>query len=195
MAKFEIAWGEAEINEGGYVNDSLDQGGETYRGITRRFHPDWAGWRLIETHKTASPANFTQRLDNDKQLYQLVLKVYRHSYWKPIRGADIPNQHIANKVFDTGINQGVTRSIRYLQDSLNLLNRNEKSYGDIEVDGKMGDTTLATLDQFLRLEEGHPDYLLKSMAIMQGTFYIEIMHRKPSQRRFARGWLNRVGLS
>jgi lysozyme family protein len=194
MADFEIAFGETEINEGGYVNDPVDEGGETYRGVTRRFHPDWPGWAIVDKHKAVSPDSFQTCLDNDESLHELVKQVYRRDYWNPIRGDEIPNQHIANKVFDTGVNQGVARSIRYLQESLNLLNRNQKDYADIAVDGTLGDVTLATLQQFMQLEHGQPDYLLKSLALMQGSYYLDILRRKPAQQKFARGWLNRVGL-
>lgn len=194
MADFEIAFGETEINEGGYVNDPIDEGGETYRGVTRRFHPDWPGWSIVDKHKASSPDDFRTLLDNDQKLYELVKQVYRRDYWNPIRGDEIPNQHVANKVFDTGVNQGVARSVRYLQESLNLLNRNQNNYADIVVDGKLGDLTLATLKKFLQLEGDRPDYLLKSLAVMQGSFYVDILRRKPDQQKFARGWLNRVGL-
>ena len=194
MADFEIAWGETEINEGGYVNDSVDAGGETYRGVTRRFHPEWQGWAIVEKYKQEFPDSFKQKLDDDRELYQLVKDLYRKHYWAPIHGDEIPNQHIANKVFDTGVNQGVARSVRYLQEGLNLLNRNQKNYPDIQVDGKFGEQTMAALRSFLKLENGQPDYLLKILALMQGSFYLEIMRNKPDQQRFARGWLNRVGL-
>ncbi|MFM7564688.1 MAG: glycosyl hydrolase 108 family protein, partial [Planctomycetota bacterium] len=39
MADFAIAFDETMINEGGYVDDPDDRGGETYRGVARRFHP------------------------------------------------------------------------------------------------------------------------------------------------------------
>jgi hypothetical protein len=48
--------------------------------------------------------------------------------------------------------------------------------------------------KFLKLENGHPDYLLKLMNLMQANTYVEIMRRDPTQERFARGWLNRVDL-
>ena len=85
-------------------------------------------------------------------------------------------------------------SLRYLQEGLNLLNRNEASYPDIAVDGTMGPDTLAGLDNFLRLEEGRPDYLLKLMKVMQAARYIELMRADATQEKFARGWLNRVDL-
>ena len=194
VADFDIAWGETEINEGGYVNDPVDKGGETYRGVTRRFHPNWPGWLLIQKYQKEYPKSFAQKLDNDPKLYEMVKEVYRKNYWAPIWGDKISNQHIANKVFDTGVNQGVARSLRYLQEGLNLLNRKEKDFDDLKVDGKMGQRTLRALSLFLRSESGSPDYLLKMMALMQGCFYLDILRRDPTQERFARGWLNRVGL-
>jgi lysozyme family protein len=51
MADFEIAYGETELREGGYVNDPVDRGGETHRGVARKFHPDWSGWKIIDQIK------------------------------------------------------------------------------------------------------------------------------------------------
>ena len=194
MADFEIAYGETEIREGGYVNDPVDPGGETHRGVARRFHPDWEGWEIIDKYKADFPEDFKRRINDDQKLVDLSKALYRKKYWNPIRGDEIPDQHIANKVFDTGVNQGVATSVRYLQEGLNLLNRDQKNYPDIEVDGKFGDLTLKTLKSFLKLENDQPDYLLKMMNVMQAAFYIDVMRRKPSQQKFARGWLNRVDL-
>jgi len=124
----------------------------------------------------------------------LAKELFRERYWNPVRGDDIPDQHIANKVFDTGVNQGVARSTKYLQEGLNLLNRNGSNYADIEVDGKLGDATLTALKAFLKLEDDRPDYLLKVLNLLQASFYMDIMRKDPTQERFARGWLNRVGL-
>ena len=42
MAEFSEAFTQTAAHEGGYSNDPLDRGGETYRGIARVHHPDWA---------------------------------------------------------------------------------------------------------------------------------------------------------
>lgn len=194
MADFDLAYGETEIREGGYVDDPVDRGGETHRGISRRFHPDWPGWAIIDQIKRDHPVDFKKLVDDNERLAELAKELYRKKYWAPIRGDEIPDQHIANKLFDTGVNQGVARSVSYLQDGLNLLNRNQDNYADIEMDGLLGDQSLATLRQFLQLEKGHPDYLLKLINLMQANSYIEIMRRDPTQERFARGWLNRIDL-
>ena len=194
MADFELAYGETELHEGGYVNDPDDRGGETHRGVSRRFHPEWAGWEIIDEIKREHTDDFVRRINEDSRLVELSKQLYREKYWLPIQGDDIPDQHVANQLFDTGVNQGVATSLRYLQEGLNLLNRNATSYPDIAVDGAMGPETLAGLDNFLRLEEGRPDYLLKMMKVMQAARYIEIMRADATQEKFARGWLNRVNL-
>ena len=35
-------------HEGGYSFDPDDAGGETYKGISRRFNPQWSGWKIID---------------------------------------------------------------------------------------------------------------------------------------------------
>lgn len=194
MADFEIAYGETEIREGGYVNDPVDKGGETHRGVTRVYHPKWKGWKIIDQIKADHPNDFIERINANDELVKLSKELYRKNYWAPIRGDELPNQHIANKVFDTGVNQGVATSVRFLQEGLNLLNRNQKNYADTKIDGRFGDSTMKSLKAFLELEKDQPDYLLKIMNLMQANRYIEVMRKDSSQERFARGWLNRVDL-
>ena len=194
MADFDIAYGETEIHEGGYVNDPDDPGGETHRGVSRRFHPDWPGWPIIDRIKADHPDDFVERINSSEQLARLSRELYRERYWVPILGDRIPDQAVANKVFDTGVNQGVATSVGYLQEALNLLNRNGTSYKDVAVDNAMGDQTLTTLNAFLKLENGHPDYLLKILNLLQAMRYIELMRKNPAMEKFARGWLNRVNL-
>lgn len=194
MADFDIAYGETELREGGYVNDPVDRGGETHRGVARKFNPDWEGWVLVDRLKSENPQDFKSVINENVELSLLAKELFRARYWVPIRGDEILDQHIANKVFDTGVNQGVARSVRYLQVGLNRLNRNESDYADIEVDGKLGDQTLGAIVAFLELEKGRPDYLLKLLNLMQAAHYLDVMSRDATQERFARGWLNRVDL-
>ncbi len=194
MADFEIAFDETMLFEGGYVHDPDDKGGETYRGIARKFHGTWPGWTIVDDLKQKSPEHFKDELDRNDKLQDLVKSFYRETFWKAIAGDKLTDQHIANELFDTGVNQGSATAIKYLQESLNLLNRNQKSYADIVVDGKMGDPTLSTLEKFLELDKGHPDALLKLLNLFQGLRYIESARKDPTQRKFMRGWLTRVGL-
>ena len=190
MANFKEAYEITMGHEGGYSNDPVDAGGETYKGITKRFEPDWEGWVIIDSLR--NNPNFPKCLDENEELQEKVMEVYKRKYWDIFWGDKFDNQDIANEMFDTGVNMGTTRAIKYLQKSLNLLNRDQKNYSDISEDGVIGNNTLNTLNNFLNKFKKDVKYLLKLMNLFQGMHYINYMGKDSKQERFARGWLNRV---
>ena len=56
-ASFKPAFDATMRNEGGYGNDPQDPGGETYRGIARKFHSKWEGWTTIDALDHDNPDN------------------------------------------------------------------------------------------------------------------------------------------
>ena len=192
MVDFNQALQKTLLFEGGYSIDPDDVGGETYKGISRRYHPDWTGWPLIDAAKTDSDSSFPSNLKDIEELQDLIAVLYKQLYWDRIWGNSIPEQSIAEKLFDTSVNLGVKRAVGYLQDGLNLLNRNQKNYNDIVSDGLFGRNTLNALKTYLELDDNEPVYLLKIMGVLQGMQYIEVMRKSPVQEKFARGWLKRA---
>jgi lysozyme family protein len=194
MAIFAEAFEKTAAIEGGYVFDPDDAGGETYKGISRRFNPSWGGWVKIDEVKKANPRKrkFDNIFDQDDALQQEVKLFYKQSYWDRFWGDDIPVQEIGEELFDTGVNLGVRRAVRFLQEGLNLLNRNQKNYVDILEDGLFGRNTLKALNAYLKKDD--TSVLLKIMNIFQGMHYIEYMRKDPVQEKYARGWLKRVKL-
>jgi lysozyme family protein len=84
--------------EGGYVHNPEDPGGETKYGISKRAYP----------HKDIAALT----VEDAKDLY------YR-DYWSPVKGDDLPIG-LDLLVFDGAVNQGVTTSVRLLQKALKL---------------------------------------------------------------------------
>lgn len=82
MAKFEDAIGQVLTNEGGYVNDPTDPGGETKYGITKRTYPN-----LDIANLTTADAE----------------AIYKRDFW---RFDGIIYQNVANKLFDASVNMG-----------------------------------------------------------------------------------------
>lgn len=191
MASFNIAYNKTMGHEGGYAHDPDDVGGETYKGIARRYHAAWAGWDIVDRLK--KQIGFPKNLNFHDELQLEVKKLYKLLYWDSMLCDSIVNQHIANELFDTGVNMGITRAQKYLQQGLNYLNKNERLYADIVEDGKIGEQTLNTLRTYLHRD--NPSYLLKIMNILQGVHYLNYMKKSPSQEKFARGWLNRVQIN
>jgi lysozyme family protein len=98
--------------EGGLVDDASDPGGLTKFGISQRAYPNLNIRELT--------------LDDAKALY-------RKDYWYPCSCDQLPGG-VALIVFDAAVNQGVGRSIRMLQRSLN-----------VPEDGVIGPVTLSAI--------------------------------------------------
>lgn len=185
MANFETAFQITLGHEGGYSNDPADYGGETYKGIARKKNAAWAGWTIIDG--LIKNPNFPKCLDDDFSLQQSVKSFYKLNYWDVYTADKISNQEIANEIFDTGVNQGTGTAAKYLQEALNLLNRNQKDYGDLKEDGVIGNVTLGILNA-----HKNPKGILKTMNGLQFMRYHLIAEKDSSQEVFFNGWLNRV---
>jgi len=204
MADFIKSYNITMKHEGLYSNDKDDFGGETYKGISKKYHPSWDGWEIIDTIKNeVFGAGFSNHRDeytalnnslsNSAELDSKVKLFYKQSFWDVFLGDFIKSQIIANELFDTSVNMGSNRAIAFLQMGLNVLNKAEKLYKNITVDGKMGQKTLDTLNMLLSIP-GEDLVLYKVLNILQGNHYINQMLKTESQEKFARGWLSRVDI-
>ena len=136
--------------------------------------------------------DFPKVLDESRPLQVLVKRLYRELFWNPLLGDEIDRQEIADELFDTAVNMGKSRAVKFLQASLNALNRNGKLYSDLVVDGRMGSMTLMAITFYLRSDT--VDLLLKLVNVLQGAHYIRRMKQSPVQEKFARGWFKRVSI-
>jgi lysozyme family protein len=189
MADLNCAFQRTMQFEGGYSQDPDDPGGETYKGISRPNWPQWEGWPIVDRLRTAT--GFPANLERDAGLQDSVRGFYRRQFWNRLKGDDIPDQTVAEELFDAAVNVGHKTAATWLQQGLNVLNRNGALYAEIAGDGVIGPRTLNALRAYLQNDQ--PGYLLKAMVVQRGMHYLTIMLNKPTQRKFARGWLARVG--
>lgn len=176
--------------EGGYSYDLQDRGGETYKGISRRYYPDWPGWGIIDRLKDDSGKPIAPEADTT--LEQSVKFFYEAEYWERICGDELLDQGIAEEVFDTSVLMGRGRAAEFLQRSLNALNKNRTLYIDLNVDKYIGPKTIGCLQAYL--EHRPPIFLLTVMNCLQGEYLLERMAKSPEQEKWAYGWLKRVQL-
>lgn len=120
MAKFIDAYKKVLNNEGIYSNDPDDAGGETYKGISRRANPNWDGWISIDAIKKSHPTTFKGILKKTPELEKKVQNLYKDKYWDCFELDDVPNQLVAEQMFDTAVNQGQTAAIKFAQRVLDL---------------------------------------------------------------------------
>jgi lysozyme family protein len=121
MADFDHAVEVVLSNEGGYVNNPADPGGETNFGISKRQYPD------------LDIRNLTRDQAKD---------IYFRDYWTPHNFTMLVSQTVATKVFDAAVNMGPVAAIRMLQDTLNYF-----LVGPIIADGKIGQFTASAASQ------------------------------------------------
>lgn len=113
---FNVAIKVVLVNEGGYVSNPSDPGGETNYGISKRAYPN------------VDIKNLTQ---------DAAAEIYRHDYW--LYG-DLNSQDVATKMLDMSVNMGIKRAVYLCQVSLNDIGEH------CNVDGKWGHGTESTVN-------------------------------------------------
>jgi lysozyme family protein len=118
MANFKIAIDPVLAIEGGWVRDPNDNGGETYRGVARKFWPNWKGWTIVDQYKTFP--NFPANLKGLVDLNQLVIDFYDVNFWDKIGGDNIKNQSIADLLVDSAVNEGISAAVKRAENIVGL---------------------------------------------------------------------------
>ena len=118
MSDFDKAFDLLIGNEGGYVNDPKDPGGETNWGITRTVAVDngYAGSMRLMPKETAK-------------------QIYKKMYWDKLQCDQLPFV-VAFQLFDAGVNHGNSQAVKFLQRALSVAD-----------DGVIGAKTIAATSE------------------------------------------------
>ena len=106
MADFKKALMETLKLEGGYSDHRKDPGGKTNFGITEKTARVW-GYKGAMKNLTLKEAG----------------GIYKKLYWDKIKGDYLTSQEVAQEVFDTAVNCGVSRASVFLQKAYNKLKK------------------------------------------------------------------------
>lgn len=114
MANFKEAFNKVVFNEGGYVNDPDDAGGETYMGISRKAHPNAIIWKHVDkiTAKYKTAKTITKYLKENKELTREIESIYKSDYWAKFNLDKEKSQRLANQIFDSAVNCGVSATVK-----------------------------------------------------------------------------------
>lgn len=117
MADFEKAFKKIIANEGGYVNNIDDKGGETFMGITRKNHPNAAIWDIIDEYIDLHGRTFglNSYIKNNIVAMKSIKDIYKRQYWDKLLLDKVRSQHIANELFDDCVNRGVAATLRLVR--------------------------------------------------------------------------------
>lgn len=106
-------------DEGGYVNNPSDRGGETKYGISKRSYPN---------------------VDIKKLTRDGAIAIYYADFWCKGPYEGLADAALACKVFNTSVNAGQSRAIKLLQQAANAQGAN------LVVDGLAGPKTIAAIN-------------------------------------------------
>ena len=166
MAVFEQAFEKTMENEGGFVLHEVsgDSGGLTYAGIAENFHPEWPGWPLLKGGNTEDP-----------KLTGMVRSFYKEKFWDRFGGDQVPEQEIAESIFDFGVNAGLATSVKLAQRVIGVL-----------PDGVIGPKSRKAMNDI----DG--ETFKEKFAIAKIARYATIVNRNRTQGKFLLGWINRT---
>lgn len=153
---FVLSW------EGGFVDDPSDPGGRTNHGITQKVYDQWRD-------KTGATRRDVKLIDDGE-----VRTIYESEYWLGA-GCNFLNQQLGTVQFDTAVNMGVGRAIRFLQAAVGC-----------QVDGAFGPATrsaAATCD---------PGAALAAYCDARRDYYARLVDANKELDKFMKGWMNRL---
>jgi lysozyme family protein len=136
-------------HEGGISDHPDDPGGLTKYGITSRDYPS---------------------LDIRNLTLNQARRIYKSDYWDKIHGDDLPGR-VAALVFDSAVNQGVSRATKLMQRAL-----------QVQVDGVIGKNTLTAA------ENVDPDEFAVLFGAERALHYASLS----TFDTFGRGWMRRL---
>lgn len=156
--------------EGGFVNHPLDRGGATNFGVTQQTLSRYLGRK--------ASVEEVRNMSRD-----LAKTIYEQNYYLGPGIHRLP-ESIQPFVFDSGVNHGPRRAIRFVQNVCN-----DAGFGPIDVDGAVGPQT----ERVTKFAEKHMgEAFLAALIEERRNFYLLIVENNPSQEVFLRGWMNRI---
>jgi len=156
------------VFEGGLSNDPADPGGRTYKGVTQRVYD---AYRV----EKGLPKQDVALMSNDE-----CYDIYEHQYFIPTFAPSVDDIKCAWKMFDIGVNMGVSRSLKFTQSLIGVV-----------ADGQFGQKSQDALKEY-QLTDGWADSMIHSLCTMQTQRYKDLVVANPSLQKFLVGWLRRA---
>jgi lysozyme family protein len=153
---FEACFTELLKHEGGFSNHNSDPGGITNLGVTKKTWDEWTGKdNSVDDMKALTP--------------EIVRPLYANRFWDACRCDDLPGG-VDYCVFDTAVNSGKVRAIKFLQSVVGAV-----------PDGAIGPVTIASVN-----EKG-PRLVIEQFCDKREAFWRSL----PTFSTFGKGWLRR----
>ena len=171
------------------LHKNIDEIDLTFMGIYKKFHPDWEGWKIIESHiedhkflfdqgtitKKDILRNTSSQLLNNDELLMLVSKFYKNKFWDIAMLDKIQSQRISSEIFIFGVNVGMRRAIMLAQKAV-----------AVKEDGIVGPKSIRALNS---IDEKVFDNVYDEY---EKQYYIDLVEKYPEKKKYLNGWMKRA---
>ena len=161
------------VVEGGFQKMGSDTGNYNSRN------------ELVGTNKGISAPvyeNWINRVPSENDMRSITkdtaIQIYKKNYWDKGKGSQMNTQEVANVLIDHGVNAGMSRAGKLVQNVLN------NSFGkNVAVDGAIGNQTILAMNSVEQVQ------LQSAIVTARINYYESLRNQYPE---FINGWLNRV---
>lgn len=180
-------------HEGVYSNNLNDYGGETYKGISRKYNKNWSGWNLLDQMEDKTSEN--------PELDEQVMAFYKKRFWNkgldlfdgiysPIH--DVIKVRFLKTLFSHSILLGKKKAFMLLQVSINIMLDQESvemHRKKLVVDGILGPKTFNAIISITTTQ-------ISKLGCFYGTMVLGVLANSAisssKNKIFLNGWINRV---
>jgi len=185
--------------EGAYSSHPRDKGGETYKGISRKYHPEWRGWNIIDIAKKKDGLKALQRGDISevlgeswqKKLENFVSIFYKKEFWDKTNCDEVDNisEELGLYLFDSAVLLGRSKAVKLLQEAINeVIVEHLFSIDTLLVDGYFGSKTLSAVKNLSK----YADEIIDKFAKLRVLKHVSTVKHYPRQIVFLEGWIKRA---
>nr|WP_321409110.1 glycosyl hydrolase 108 family protein [uncultured Carboxylicivirga sp.] len=168
-------------HEGYYANVAGDKGGETYMGVARNLHPDWEGWKTIDSYKETFGSIKRNTKIDIPELTELVKQFYKLTFYDKYNIGSINSGSLQEIIFDWCVNSGYWGSCG----TQKVLNRFFDF--DLKLDGIIGNQTITAINSC-------PPEMLFNAIKSARVHYYHVIAQKGQNQKFLEGWLRRIAM-
>ena len=160
--------------EGGYklTDDPDDRGGMTWCGISRKWHPTWRGWAVIDRFSKAGLS--AEYMANNSEIRSKTQDFYREEYWDRLRLGEIASSEISHTFLSCSLLSGKRIATKLAQ----------VACGSV-ADGIMGVMTIVALNGM------DPELFDLRFFAARVARHHGIVRKRRKQRKFLEGWIER----
>lgn len=161
--------------EAGYVNHPSDPGGATNWGITQNVaRANGYSGHMRDLPKSVAIDIYIREYIN-RPKFNLIFDI------DPV---------VAEEVIDSGVNAGQSRAAKWFQQSLNVLNRRQVDYADVDEDGAIGPKTIAAFHALRKKRTNSRSLMLKCLNGLQFMHYYNLSAGNTKFEDFMVGWVD-----